>query len=121
MTPVFDRHANLVAWFDGQHLFDLNLEWVAFAHNGHFFSSSTLGWLGPLHQGSLLETNGRPVAWLQDSRPISAVKPLRPLKPLKPLTPLRPLRPLTPLKPLAPLAPLGGWSSMDWDEWLNHA
>jgi 4-fold beta-flower domain-containing protein len=55
MTPIFDQDCDLVGWFDGEHVFDLDLEWVAFYRNGHLFSSSALSWLGPFHNGSLLD------------------------------------------------------------------
>lgn len=119
MTPVFDSTTNLVAWFDGKNVFDLNLNWVAFHSNGHFFSSSSLAWLGPLSDGAIQDTNGKAVAWLGGSSPSSSLKPLTPLRPLKPLQPLQPLQPLKPLKPLAPLAPLGGWSNLSWQKWLG--
>ena len=118
MTPIFDSEANLVAWFDGHHFFDLNQEWIAFAANDHIYSASRNTWLGPFHNGSLLDTNGKPVAWLQNTAPSGSLKPMKPPNPLKPLRPLRPLRPLQPLKPLQPLQPLGGWSQMRFAQWL---
>jgi hypothetical protein len=118
MTPVFDPGGNLVAWFDGQHFFDLHQNWIAFAANGHIFSANSNAWLGPLQDGSLLDINGRPVAWLQGATPTGTLKPMKPLKPLKPFKPLRPLRPLNPLKPLHPLQPLGGWSQMQFAQWV---
>lgn len=119
MTPIFDPHADLLGWFDGEHVFDTELNWVAFIDDGHVFSADSLEWLGPLHEGSFLDTHGKPVAWLTGSSPSSTLAPLRPLIPLRPLTPLTPLMPLTPLKPLVPLTPLGGWSILDWSEWLG--
>jgi hypothetical protein len=119
MTPIFDRSTNLVGWFDGKNLFDLNLNWVAFHSSGHLFSSSSLAWLGPLNEGSIQDQNGKAIAWLQGSSPRSALKPLTPLKPLNPLQPLKPLQPLNPLKPLNPLTPLGGWSPLSWQQWLQ--
>lgn len=119
MTPIFDQNAQLAGWFDGENIFDLNLEWVAFLSDDHFFSSNTLSWLGPIHDGSLLDRNGKPVAWLEGASPSGTLKPLTPLRPLKPLKPLRPLRPLNPLRPLKPLNPLGGWSTLVWNQWLN--
>ncbi len=118
MTPVFDSGANHVAWFDGHHFFDLHQNWVAYAANGHVFSSASNTWLGPFHSGSLLDRNGKPVGWLQNTTPSGTLKPLKPLSPFKPLKPLRPLRPLQPLKPLRPLQPLGGWSEMQFAQWL---
>ena len=119
MTPIFDQNAQLSGWFDGENIFDLNLEWAAFLSSGHFFSSNSLSWLGPMHNGSLLDRNGKPVAWLEGVSPSGTLKPLTPLRPLKPLKPLRPMKPLNPLKPLKPLNPLGGWSTLAWNQWLN--
>lgn len=118
MTPVFDSDSDLVAWFDGHHFFDLDQNWIAFTTNGNIFSAKTNAWLGPLNGGSLLDTNGKPVAWLQGTTPSGMLKPLTPLNPIRPITPLRPLRPLQPLKPLHPLNPLGGWSYMKFAQWL---
>jgi Amelogenin len=119
MTPIFDRNPQLVAWFDGEHLFDLDLHWIAFVHDGHVFSADTRDWLGPFHDGSFLDRRGKPVGWLSDCTPTGTLKPLKPLRPLRPLKPLKPLKPLRPLKPLKPLTPLGGWSGFDWQAWLN--
>jgi len=119
MTPIFDQNVQLSGWFDGENIFDLNLEWVAFHSDGHFFSADTLNWLGPMNKGALLDQNGKPVAWLEGASVSSTLKPLTPLRPLKPLKPLRPLTPLNPLSPLKPLNPLGGWSTLDWVQWLN--
>lgn len=118
MTPVFDRNTNLVGWFDGPNVFDLNLNWVAFESSDHIFSSISLSWLGPLQNGSFQDQNGKTIAWLEGASPRGSLKPLVPLRPLKPLQPLRPLKPLNPLKPLTPLTPLGGWSHLSWKEWL---
>ena len=110
MTPIYDRHTELSGWFDGENIFDLNLNWVAFLNDGNFFSSDSLHWLGPFNEGSLLDRNGKPVLWLDGATPRGALKPFIPLRPLKPLTPLRTLKPLN---------PLGGWSKLNWDQWLN--
>jgi hypothetical protein len=119
MTPIFDSDAQLVGWFDGEHIFDTDQNWKAFVRNGHVFSAESLDWLGPVHDGSFLDTRGKPVGWLSGSSPSGTLTPLTPLRPLRPLTPLKPLRPLTPLKPLKPLTPLGGWSDSTWHAWLK--
>jgi hypothetical protein len=119
LTPVFDSEANLVAWFDGANVFDLEMNWVAFHSSGHLFSPHSVTWLGPFSKGSFLDRSGKPVAWLGGSAPSSTLKPLTPLRPLKPLAPLKPLKPLTPLRPLKPLAPIGGWSPVPWNRWIN--
>ena len=118
MTPIYDANVQQVAWFDGENLFDLGLNWIAFHSSGHIFSSSNLRWLGALNDGSLQDRGGKVVAWLAGSQPSSSLSPLAPMQPLGPLNQLRPLNPLRPLQPLRPLNPLGGWSSTSWQQWL---
>lgn len=118
MTPIFDKGSNVVAWFNGEHVFDADLNWVAFVRNGHVFSAASHEWLGPIREGSFQDTSGRPVGWLQGSQPSGGLRPLSPLRPLQPLTPLRPLQPLMPLRPLQPLTPLGGWSTIEWGQYI---
>lgn len=119
MTPIYDSNVEHVAWFDGENVFDIDMNWIAFHHNGDVFSSSDLRWLGPLDDGSFQDQNGKVVAWLSDSSPSSSLRPLTPLRPLRPLQPLRPLRPLRALRPLRPLNPLGGWSALTWSHWIE--
>lgn len=119
MTPIFNRGTDLVGWFDGQHVFDLNMRWIAFESGGHIFSSASSAWLGQLNNGSINDRSGKPVGWLGGSSPQGTLTPLTPLTPLKPLTPLTPLTPLAPLTPPTPLTPLGGWSQKNWQQWLG--
>jgi hypothetical protein len=119
MTPIYDANVQQVGWFDGEYVFDLGMNWIAFHSSGDVFSSSTLKWLGPLDEGSFQDRDGKVVAWLADSQPCSSLRPLTPLRPLRPLSPLHPLTPLRPLQPLRPLNPLGGWSSVTWQNWLT--
>lgn len=58
MTPIYDANVQQVAWFDGENLFDLGLNWIAFHSSGHIFSSSNLRWLGPLNDGSFQDRSG---------------------------------------------------------------
>ncbi len=82
MTPIFDRSALQVGWFDGENVFDLNLNWIAFSRNGNVFSAPDLFWLGPLREGSFIDQRGRPVGWLKGSSPSGSLKPMKPLTPL---------------------------------------
>jgi hypothetical protein len=118
MTPLFAPDTRHLGWFDGRHVFDLGLEWVAFHDRGHLFSTRSWAWLGPLHEGSFLDRGGRPAAWLQGAAPAGWLAPRAPMNPVRPLRPKRPLRPLTPLFPPRPLAPATGWSALDWPGWL---
>lgn len=63
MTPIFDRGTNLAGWFDGQHVFDTSMRWVAFRSGAHIFSSASSAWLGQLHNGSINDPSGKPVGW----------------------------------------------------------
>ena len=58
MTPIFDRDSELVGWLDGDNLFDVNLDWVAFNSGGNFFSSSNLEWLSFQVDSRHMETAG---------------------------------------------------------------
>ena len=120
MTPVHDARTELLGWFDGTNLFDLNLDWVAFHRAGHLFSSVDAEWLGPLHAGSLLDRSGRVFAWLAGTTPAGSLSPARPMRPMRPLPPRRPLFPPKPLRPAPPLNPVGGWSGLSWLEWLRR-
>jgi len=121
MTPVFDAGAELLGWFDGTNLFDLQLDWVGFHRAGHLFSSRDAQWLGPLNAGALLDRSGRVVAWLAGSAPAGMLSPAMPMRPMRPLPPRRPLFPPRPLRPSAPLNPVGGWSALTWLVWLGRA
>ncbi len=47
MTPLFDQNCDLAAWFEpGRHIFDPDMNWVAFEANGHIWSAATGNWLG---------------------------------------------------------------------------
>ena len=46
MVPIFDRNAQLVGWFDGEHVFDTGMSWVAFQSSGNLFSAKTSAWIG---------------------------------------------------------------------------
>lgn len=121
MKPIFSPNSELVGWNqDNKHIFDINMNWVAYIANGHVWSARTGNWLGPLIDGCALDQAGKVVAWTNSHTVRGTLRPLKPLKPLKPLQPLRPLRPLKPLMPLKPLGPLGGWSSQSWDKWINQ-
>ena len=120
MKAIFDRHCNLVGWYDSdtKNIFDENMEWIAFLING-FVYNIQCGWIGAYVEGTFVDHFGKPVAWIDGSTPKGCGMLLQPLRPLLPLRPLRPLRPLTPLRPLRPLDPLGGWSSLEWERYVS--
>jgi len=121
MVPMYDRNLNLSLWWDIDqgHVFDHNMNWIAFVVGGNIFSAKTGNWLGKHTGATFQDKYGRAVIWTPNlGYPESGFPPLRPLRPLKPLRPLRPLRPLMPLRPMRPLAPLGGWSYNHFTAWL---
>ncbi|MCP1573603.1 hypothetical protein J2S30_001982 [Herbaspirillum rubrisubalbicans] len=118
MKAVFDKDANLVAWFDDKNLFDINLSWVAFVVGGNVFSANRSTWLGPYDKGSFQDRTGKPVAWVQGTNPHGGMRPMTPMHPMRPMTPMRPMRPMTPMRPMRPMVPLGGWSTLTFAEWL---
>jgi len=84
----------------------LDLKWIAFVEGGNIFNSTTLNWLGPYVDGSLIDTTGKPVAWLENTTPVGTFKPIKPFKPFDPF------------KPFKPFNPLGGWSNLTFKQWL---
>ena len=122
MTPIFDADCRHIGWFDGTHVYDMSVDWIAYHSKGNVFTSLPSGdWLGPLHEGSFLDRRGRPVAWLQGTAPHGALMPSAPLRAMRPLRPKKPLRPRTPLFPTKPLTPSCGWSPVSWLEWTGRA
>ena len=121
MKAIFDKWCNCVGWIDEKSLmvFSKEMSWIGFVKDNYFFSPKAI-WLGALINGSFVDRQGKPVAWLNGSQPKGRLPLLRPLTPLIPITPLRPLRPLTPLSPLQPLAPLGGWSDLEWSTYTEQ-
>lgn len=113
----FDKYSRLVGWINetDQMIYDTNIRWVGFAKNNYVFTT-TCRWVGGFQNGTLIDKNGKPVAWNNGHNPTGTLPLTPPLTPLRPLIPLTPLRPLTPLKPLRPFTPVGGWSPMDWSD-----
>lgn len=50
MISLFDQNTDLVAWLDNgaRHLFDTDMNWLAYVSGGHLWSAATGNWLGPL-------------------------------------------------------------------------
>lgn len=69
MTPLFTPDCVLVGWLeDNEHIFDTNLNWVAFVDDGHAWSANACHWLGPVNDGCLLDTLGKVVAFSEELR-----------------------------------------------------
>ncbi|PBC06827.1 4-fold beta flower protein [Mesorhizobium sp. WSM3859] len=120
MIALFGRDCGLVAWLhDSGNIFDRDLKFVALVRGGNVFKASDVAWLGPVDYTTLMDRTGLPVAFGNGYPPKGRLAPLQPVQPLKPLKPLQPLRPLTPLTTLPPPVPLGGWSALDFEEYLR--
>lgn len=120
MIPIFEKNCVCVGWYntDGM-VFGTNLQWLGFVRDKYFFSME-LSWLGALANGTFVDKNGKPVAWLQGFQPKGTAHLVHPVRPIRPITPIRPIRPLQPLKPLKPLTPLGGWSEFSWNNYIGQ-
>ena len=122
MLPLFDQETELVGWLNANdgNVFDTEVQWVAFVQNGHAWSAETGNWLGAVNGITMLDQDGRPVAWSTEQAPKGTMKPPTPPPPMMPLKPLTPLNPFNPLQPMHPLIPIGGWSDMSWEEWIKQ-
>ena len=121
MKAIYNKNSELVGWYEPQkkNVFGKEMQWIGFVKNDYFFSRNAR-WIGALVNGVYVDKQGRPVAWTAGSIP-RRTNPLGvPMTPMVPLYPLPPLRPLTPLRPLQPLIPLGGWSLLEWDEYIKQ-
>lgn len=119
MEPLFDANCDLVGWIEpGEHIFDTDMNWVAYISNGHAWSSDTGNWLGPVNGFNCLDQEGRVVAWnpIQDVE--GSMRPMRPMRPTRPMRPMRPMHPMRPMRPMRPMTPSGGWSQLSWNEWI---
>lgn len=120
MNPLFDQNCNLIGWVDpGNHIFDTNMDWVAYISNGHAWSANSGNWIGPVDGLNCLDINGKPIAWNPDQPVVGTMRPMTPMRAMRSMTPMRPMRPMTPMRPMRPMTPMGGWSTLNWDEWLN--
>lgn len=110
MQPLYNKNVDLIGWFDGVHVFDTNMNWVAFVVNDNAWSSKDLSWIGPVIDLNFLDNHGKVFAWNPDCEIKGCYNPLKPYTPYRPYKPYRPYRPYTPYKPYKPYAPLNGWS-----------
>ena len=50
MQAIIDKNCDLVGWLNGNHLFNTNMDWIAFHTNNHFFSADNLNWVGSIYR-----------------------------------------------------------------------
>lgn len=121
MTSLFDKDCNLVGWLkDYDHIFDINMVWVAYVKNGHVWSVKTGGWCGPINNNNCLDRDGKVVAWHPGESIRGSEKPVTPVKPVRPVKPVIPVRPVSPVRPVRPVTPIGGWSPVSFSNWVNQ-
>ena len=120
MKAIFNKNCMLVGLYEPQNnnVFNKDMQWIGFVSNRNFFLKSTR-WLGGFVNGTFVDKKGRPVAWIEGSVPIGVNILVPPMIPMPPLCPITPLRPLCPMPPLRPITPLGGWSVLDWNEYIK--
>lgn len=124
LKPLFSPDCELVGWLDlGKHIFDTDMNWVAYIVNDHAWSSKTGNWLGKINIATCLDTTGKVIAWNPDCKvrgEVSCLRPFTPFKPFAPFTPFKPFTPFTPFTPFRPATPSGGWSSLSFKEWITQ-
>lgn len=119
MEPLFNQNCELVGWMRlDEHIFDLDMNWVAYISNNHAWSAETGNWLGPIDVATCLDQNGKPLVWSPISDIRGTVRPIRPVRAVRSVRPVRPVRPVLPVRPVRPIAPVGGWSQLTWQQWL---
>lgn len=121
MEPLFDLNCELVGWIDpGNHIFDTDMNWVAYIANDHAWSSQTGNWLGPVNGLNCLDQTGKPIAWNPNESVEGSMRSMRPMRAMRAMRPMRPMLPMRPMRPMRPMTPMGGWSQMDWAAWMGQ-
>ncbi|PEI77401.1 4-fold beta flower protein [Bacillus wiedmannii] len=121
MKPLYTKNCDLVAWLNDEkrHIFDRNMNWIAFVSGSNVFSAQDAKWLGPIRNITLFDTNGRAILWNPNSPIGSMGTPITPYKPYIPNKPYKPYKPYTPRIPHTPRTPMNGWSPLTFSEWAN--
>ncbi|THV31193.1 4-fold beta flower protein [Rhizobium rosettiformans] len=120
MFALFNRNCELVGWIEpDEHIFDTDMNWVAYLSGGHGWSAATGNWLGPVDGLLCLDRSGRPVAWNPEERVEGTARPGRPSRAARAARPGRPARPARPSRPSRPATPAGGWSSETFSDWIG--
>jgi len=76
--------------------------------------------LGPVINGTFLDTEGRVILWNPESPIESISRPIAPHTPHIPYAPHRPYRPHTPFRPHKPGTPINGWSKLAFSHWISE-
>ena len=108
---LYDLNTDLRAWWIGDHIWSLDLEWLAFVYDKNVFTAQVnTTWLGPAHDGLLMDHSGHVVLWGEHARVQGDISPYKPPPAPRPPRPERPPRPNLPPRPYKPPRPSDGWS-----------
>ena len=117
---LYDKDVRHCAWWIGDHIFALDLRWLAFVSGGHAFTAAIQPrWLGPARDGVVLDVAGKVVFWTANANVSGEHRPYRPPSPSRPPRPERPPRPNLPPRPYKPARPSSGWSTHTPRTWIQ--
>lgn len=122
MTPIFDINCDLVGWISDRynHIFDVDMTWVAYIAKGHAWSSANDSWCGPVTGSTCRDQKGKVVACNPSEGIKGASMTAEPPKPARTPTPPTPAKPATPARPVIPPTPAGGWSNLSFGQWAHQ-
>lgn len=84
LQPLFDKNSELIGWVDpGKHIFNTNMEWIAYLSQGQSWSSKTGNWMGPVNGLVCLDTRGKVIAWNPKEKIEGSSRPMRPMRPMR--------------------------------------
>lgn len=120
MFALFDKDCELVGWIKDtlDHIFDTDMNWIAYIKNGHAWSANSNDWCGPVNGLTCLDQSGKVVAWNPKQKIKGQLKPIVPIRAIRAIRPVRPINPMRPIKPIKPITPIGGWSELSFPEWI---
>ena len=117
-VALFDKNTDHVAWWIGDHIFTLDLKWIAFVSGGNAFSAAISPmWLGPAKDGVVMDRTGRVIFFAADAHVSGHLSPYKPFTASRPPRPERPPRPNKPPRPYKPARPSEGWSAHSPRTW----
>ena len=68
LHPLFDCNCELIGWIEPDcHIFDTNMNWIAYISGGHAWSSNSGNWIGPVNGTTCLDRSGSVFAWSESS------------------------------------------------------
>lgn len=121
LFPLFDKECELVGWVKlNDYIWDIDMNYVAFIHDGQAWSADNCNWLGPVKGLLCYDTLGKVVAWNPTESIIKVNSPNRPFIPVKPVIPISPVKPIAPVSPIKPIVFRSVWSSYSFNSWLSQ-